>query len=104
VRKRKESEREIDTRREESLGTNIKLTAVLPRQHQTIEVTNEHARAFLDPIAFRVNVLTGLGGVILDILRGGLALKEERVVKWLNEGGANYWCPMGRTYGTSMAL
>ena len=72
--------------------------------HQAFEVTNEHARAFLDPIAFRVNVLLGLGGVILVILRRCLALKEERIVKWFNEGGANYWCPMGRMCGTSMAL
>ena len=75
-----------------------------PRQHQTFEVTNEHARAFLDPIVFRANVIPGLGGVILVILRRGLALKEERIAKWYNEGGANYWCPMGRMYGTSMAL
>jgi hypothetical protein len=104
VRKRKESEREIDTRREESVGTNIKLTVILPRQNQAFEVTNEHARAFLNPVAFRANVFPGLGGVILDILRRGLALKEERVAKWFNEGGANYWCPMGRMCGTSMAL
>jgi hypothetical protein len=60
--------------------TSIEPTVILPRQHQTFEVTNEHehARAFLDPIAFRVNVLPGLGGVILVIFRRGLALKEER--------------------------
>ena len=98
MRKRKESERENDTRREESVGTNIKLTVILPRQHQALEATNEHARAFLDPIAFGVNALLGLGGVILVILRRGLALKEERIAKWYNEGGANYWCPMGRMY------
>jgi hypothetical protein len=69
---------EIDTRREESVGTNIKLTVILPRQHQALEATNEHARAFLDPIAFGVNALLGLGGVILVILRRGLALKEGR--------------------------
>jgi hypothetical protein len=43
-------------------------------------------------------VIPGLGGVILVILRRGLALKEERIAKWYNEGGANYWCPMGRIY------
>jgi hypothetical protein len=60
--------------------TSIEPTVILPRQHQTFEVTNEHehVRAFLDPIAFRVNVLPGLGGVILVIFRRGLALKEER--------------------------
>jgi hypothetical protein len=52
---------------------------VLPRQHQAFEVTNEHARACLDPIVFRVNALSGLGGVILVILRRGLALKEKIV-------------------------
>jgi hypothetical protein len=60
VRKRKESEREIDTRREESVGTNIKPTVILPCQHQTFEVTNQHAGAYLDPVVIRVNVLSGL--------------------------------------------
>jgi hypothetical protein len=60
VRKRKESEREIDTRREVNVGTNIELAVTPPRQHQTFEVTNQHAGASLDPIVFRANVLPGL--------------------------------------------
>jgi hypothetical protein len=57
--------------------------------HQAFEVTNEHARACLDPAVLRVDVLLGPSAAILVILRRVPASKEERVAKWFNEGGFN---------------